>query len=198
MSGHFNRGQDSWEHGNSWKIIKLKIIHKDVPSWDDLPEIFVQSLGFNCGMITCTVWHPQLGWNVEMGTHLLHMLKGTPCPFSLYSPVLRDNFHLSFIENFPLAIFLAPILYLTRKITSLSATNLDDFQGLGNPLQYSCLQHSHGQRSLAGCSQWGHKELDTTDRLSTHSFSHYDTELQRHRLKLQEHLHQVENGKGPC
>ena len=63
-----------------------------------------------------------------MGTHLLHMLKGTPYPFSLYSPVLRDNFHLSFIENFPLAIFLAPTLYLTRKITSLSATNLDDFQ----------------------------------------------------------------------
>jgi len=25
----------------------------------------------------------------------------------------------------------------------------------GNPLQYSCLENSHGQRSLAGCSSWG-------------------------------------------
>ena len=28
---------------------------------------------------------------------------------------------------------------------------------------------SHGQRSLAECSPWGHKELDTTERLSTHT-----------------------------
>ena len=25
---------------------------------------------------------------------------------------------------------------------------------------------SHGQRSLAGCSSWGHRELDTTERLT--------------------------------
>ena len=34
-------------------------------------------------------------------------------------------------------------------------------EGHGNPLQYSCLENSHGQ-SLAGYSPWGHKELDTT------------------------------------
>ena len=39
--------------------------------------------------------------------------------------------------------------------------------GHGNPLQYSCLENPHGQRSLAGYSPWGHKELDTTERLST-------------------------------
>ena len=32
----------------------------------------------------------------------------------------------------------------------------------GNPLQYSCLENSHGQRSLEGYSPCGHKELDTT------------------------------------
>ena len=31
-----------------------------------------------------------------------------------------------------------------------------------NPLQYSCLENPHGQRSPAGCSPWSHKELDTT------------------------------------
>ncbi|MEB1815087.1 hypothetical protein NYR05_11665, partial [Adlercreutzia mucosicola] len=31
--------------------------------------------------------------------------------------------------------------------------------GPGNPLQYSCLGESHGQRSLAGYSPWGHKRV---------------------------------------
>ena len=39
--------------------------------------------------------------------------------------------------------------------------------GHGNLLQYSCLENPHGQRSLAGYSPWGHKESDTTERLST-------------------------------
>ena len=38
--------------------------------------------------------------------------------------------------------------------------------GQGNPLQYPCLKNSHGQRRQAGCSSWGCKELDTTERLS--------------------------------
>ena len=39
--------------------------------------------------------------------------------------------------------------------------------GHGNPLQYSCLEIPHGQRSLVGCSPWGCKESDTTERLNT-------------------------------
>ena len=35
--------------------------------------------------------------------------------------------------------------------------------GHGNPLQYSCLESPHGQRSLAGCSPRDCKELDTTE-----------------------------------
>ena len=33
----------------------------------------------------------------------------------------------------------------------------------GYPLQYSCLENPHGQRSLAGYSLWGCKQLDTTE-----------------------------------
>ena len=36
-------------------------------------------------------------------------------------------------------------------------------EGYGNPLQYSCLENPHGQRSLAGYSSSGQKELDTTE-----------------------------------
>ena len=35
--------------------------------------------------------------------------------------------------------------------------------GHGNPLQYSCLENPHGQRSLAGCSPWGRKESNRTE-----------------------------------
>ena len=35
--------------------------------------------------------------------------------------------------------------------------------GHGDPLLYSCLENPHGQRSLAGYSPWGLKELDMTE-----------------------------------
>ena len=38
--------------------------------------------------------------------------------------------------------------------------------GYGNPLQYSCLENRHGQRSLAGYRPWGHEESDRTEGLS--------------------------------
>ena len=41
--------------------------------------------------------------------------------------------------------------------------------GHGYPLQYSCLENPHGQRSLVGYSPWGCKELDTTEQLSVHT-----------------------------
>ena len=36
-------------------------------------------------------------------------------------------------------------------------------EGNGNPLQYSCLEKSHGWKSLVGFSPWGRKESDTTE-----------------------------------
>ena len=35
----------------------------------------------------------------------------------------------------------------------------------------------HGERSLAGCSQWGHKESDTTEQLGTHTWPSNTTDL---------------------
>ena len=40
--------------------------------------------------------------------------------------------------------------------------------GHGNPLQYSCLEKSHGQRILEGYSQWGCEESDMTEQLHFH------------------------------
>ena len=41
--------------------------------------------------------------------------------------------------------------------------------GHGHPLQYSCLENLHGQRSLEGYNPWGCKESDTTKWLSMHA-----------------------------
>ena len=35
--------------------------------------------------------------------------------------------------------------------------------GNDNPLQYSCLENPHGQKSLVGCSPQGGKESDKTE-----------------------------------
>ena len=40
--------------------------------------------------------------------------------------------------------------------------------GNGNPLQSSCLENPHGQRSLAGFSPPGCKELDVTEHACRH------------------------------
>ena len=43
----------------------------------------------------------------------------------------------------------------------------------GNPLQYSCLENPHGQRSLVDYSPWGCKESGTTEHLSTAQRIHF-------------------------
>ena len=56
------------------------------------------------------------------------------------------------------------------KESACDVEDLGSIPGLGrapggghvNSLQCSCLEKPHGQRSLAGYSSWGHKELDVT------------------------------------
>ena len=54
-----------------------------------------------------------------------------------------------------------------RDMGSIPGLGTSPGGGHGNPLQYSCLENSHGQRSLVGYSSQGHKESDMTKRLST-------------------------------
>ena len=42
-------------------------------------------------------------------------------------------------------------------------------KGKGNPLQYSCLEGLHEQRSLDSYSPWGHRESDRTEQLEINS-----------------------------
>ena len=64
---------------------------------------------------------------------------------------------------------------VVHKESPCNVCDLDSIPGLGrcpggghsNPLQYSCLENPHGQRSLEDCSPCGRKELDTTEQLNT-------------------------------
>ena len=57
--------------------------------------------------------------------------------------------------------------------------------GHGNPLQYSCMENPHGQKSLAGYSPQGCKESDTTDRLSI-ALSENRQEIRAETKKIQD------------
>ena len=57
--------------------------------------------------------------------------------------------------------------YLERG-TNNTFLALQGREGNGTPLQYSCLEKSHGRRSLEGCSPWGCWGSDRTERLHFH------------------------------
>ena len=52
-----------------------------------------------------------------------------------------------------------------RDLGSIAGSGRSPGEENGNPLQYSCLEESNGQRSLVGCSPRSHKESDTTEWL---------------------------------
>ena len=109
------------------------------------------------------------------------------------SQTLLSNFHFHFQchtkyeENALLTTFFRyfelPSWHSSKESTCQAgdARELDTIPGSGrssgvensNPLQFSCWKirggrggQERGQRSLAGCSPWGHKELDMTKRLA--------------------------------
>ena len=53
-----------------------------------------------------------------------------------------------------------------REAGSIPGSGRSPGGGHSNPPQYSCLENPHGERSLGGTPQWGHKESEMTERLS--------------------------------
>ena len=71
--------------------------------------------------------------------------------------------------------FILPLFSLYHKASAYNGGDPDSTPGLGrspggrhgNPLQYSCLENPHGQRSLMSYSLWDPKESDPTEQLGT-------------------------------
>ena len=94
----------------------------------------------------------------------------------------KSQFFPSAVDQLEIFIKLSPLISYSSilpsfcggsdsKESSCSVKDLGSIPGLGrspggghgNPLQYSYLETSHGQRSLAGYSPWGHTESDVTE-----------------------------------
>ena len=78
-----------------------------------------------------------------------------------------------------LSIFRQPATHQFILLNIILEYNLQNLklcrgEGNGTPLQYSCLEKSHGRRSLVGCSPWGREKSDTTSlSLSLFTFMHW-------------------------
>ena len=59
-----------------------------------------------------------------------------------------------------------------RDLGSIPGLGRSPGGGHGNPLQYSCLENPHGQRSLVGYSPWGCKESDMTKHTHNYIYTH--------------------------
>ena len=86
------------------------------------------------------------------------ILLGWPKSLLGFSVISYRKIWMNFLAN--------PILFV-GDVGSILGLGRSPGGGHGNSLQYSCLENPHGQRSLVGYSPWGHKESDTTERLST-------------------------------
>ena len=53
-----------------------------------------------------------------------------------------------------------------REVGSIPVSGRSPGEGNGTPLQCSCLENSHGQRSLAGYGLWDHKSHKNPTGLS--------------------------------
>ena len=69
-----------------------------------------------------------------------------------------------------------------REVGSIPGSRRFPGGGNGNPLKYSCLGKSHGQRNLACCSPWGRKELDVTEAFGKQNLNIPQDWLEKGRL----------------
>ena len=77
-------------------------------------------------------------------------------------------------DRLPTPVFMGFLVASNGTESTCKAGDLCSILGLGrspgggdvNPLQYSCLENPHGQRSLADYSPWGCKESDMAEQLS--------------------------------
>ena len=71
--------------------------------------------------------------------------------------------NLYWIKGFPGGSDSGESAYSVGDLGSIPGLGISSGGGHGNPLQYSCLENPHGQKSLAGYSPRGHQESDTTE-----------------------------------
>ena len=95
--------------------------------------------------------------------------------------MISDSFLFAWTQHIaPLVTGTSLIAQLVKNLPAMQetpslipGTRRSPGEGIGYPLQYSCLNNPHGPKSLAGYSPWGCKVSDTTERLSSVAHSRW-------------------------
>ena len=90
------------------------------------------------------------------------------CIFILFFPILSFYIFLTIGCCNALKWFHVPLMATTHSLNYFRSTALFIQRRWWHPTPVLLPGKSHGRRSLVGCSPWGHKELDTTERLHFH------------------------------
>ena len=119
-----------------------------------------------------------IDWNLKkvrtLGLKFLRLDSPYCLPFQYHSKAHVKNKSYKYTRDFKAFSFLPsskePTHRCRRRIKDVDLTpgSGRSPEGHGNPLQYSCLENPHGQRSLVCYSPWGHKDSDTAEPLSTY------------------------------
>ena len=154
---------------------KCELKHCDLNNLNEmLPDFRVGLLGFACMLslfshvwIFVTLWTVNRQAPLSIGFSRQESWSEFPCPPlgdlpdpSLMSPTLAG-------WDFPGGSDGEECSCNVGDLDSIPGLERSPGGGHGHPLQYSCLENPHWQRSLAGYSPWDHKELDTTEQLRT-------------------------------
>ena len=147
-----------WPQREGWRPLALGKVKSQVAGWDQI-RVQVSAMAFLNYLLVEALYSLQshgpwlpCSWSSpgkNTGVGCLFLLQGI-------FPDQRLNQHLQHWQpgSLPPSHQGSPSWGQQRLINGV---------GNGNPLHYSCLEESHGQRSLKGYSPWGCTESDTTE-----------------------------------
>ena len=130
-------------------------------------KVKVKSL--SCVRPSATPWTAAFQAPPSMGFSRQEYWSGMPLPSLIRTPNFQFYSMSYTLLSFILMLKFFLIWPMGCWLRFLLDMSLSFFpgEGKGYPLQYSCLENPHGQRSLADFSPWGRKESDTTEWVIT-------------------------------
>ena len=135
-----------------WSILKLGWLYSLQPKMEKLYAVSKKRPEANCGSDHDSII-------AKFSLKLKKVGKATR-PFRYDLNQIPYNYH----DHIPGGSEWKSSALSTRDPGSTPGSGRSPGEGNGNPLQYSCLEKSHGWRRLVGYSPWDHKESNTAER----------------------------------
>ena len=137
------------------KKLRTRVASMTVITWQEMnPDCLLMS-GLDAGLLEggLALWAtPETGYYLLPGAAICTLLS------------CHGAAHLVRVSHVPvlMCFLMWSIAGDIKDLSSIPESERSPGGEHGNPLQYFCLENSHGQRSLVGYSSWGCKGLDIT------------------------------------